>query len=218
MALALFDLDETLLRGDSASLWLEYLVEQGLAPADMLAREQAMMNLYHQGKMDMHAYMAFTLAPLAGKARAWVDGHCQHFCEQWLLPRLYREGLERIAWHQRRGDTLVLISASGEHIVAPVARALGMDHCIAIELDMVDGRLTGETRGVLSFRQGKVARLRECFGEASVGSFAYSDSINDLPLLEWAEFPHATNPAKALRELAQARHWPVLEWDKPRLE
>lgn len=213
MALALFDLDETLLRGDSASLWLEYLVEQELAPADMIAREQAMMNLYHQGKLDMHDYMAFTLTPLAGKSRDWVDGHCQRFCEQWLLPRLYPQGLERIDWHRGRGDSLVLISASGEHLVAPMARHLGMEHCIAINLDECDGRLTGQIRGVLSFREGKVARLRERFGEAaSTGSFAYSDSMNDLPMLEWATFPHATNPAKALRELARARHWPVLEW------
>ena len=84
MALALFDLDETLIAGDSASLWLEYMVTQELAPADMIAEEQAMMSLYHQGKMDMHQYMAFTLQPLAGKTRQWLDSLCHHFAEQVL--------------------------------------------------------------------------------------------------------------------------------------
>ena len=88
MALALFDLDETLIAGDSASLWLEYMVAGELAPAGMVAEEQAMMSLYHQGKMDMHQYMAFTLQPLAGKTRQWLDSLCTRFAEQVLRERL----------------------------------------------------------------------------------------------------------------------------------
>jgi HAD superfamily phosphoserine phosphatase-like hydrolase len=139
MALALFDLDETLIAGDSASLWLEYMVAQELAPAGMVAEEQAMMSLYHQGKMDMHQYMAFTLQPLAGKSRQWLSQQCHHFAEQVLRERLYPEGLARIEWHRERGDELVLISASGEHLVAPMAQMLGMDHCVAILLDEEEG-------------------------------------------------------------------------------
>ncbi|MBP8281195.1 MAG: HAD family hydrolase, partial [Aeromonas sp.] len=159
MALALFDLDETLIAGDSASLWLEYMVAEELAPEDMVAEEQAMMSLYHQGKMDMHQYMAFTLQPLAGKSRQWLSQQCHHFAEQVLRERLYPEGLARIEWHRDRGDDLVLISASGEHLVAPMAKMLGMDHCVAILLDEEEGMLTGQTRGTLSFREGKVARI-----------------------------------------------------------
>ena len=88
MALALFDLDETLIAGDSASLWLEYMVAQELAPAGMVAEEQGMMSLYHQGKMDMHQYMAFTLQPLVGKSRQWLSQQCHHFAEQVLRERL----------------------------------------------------------------------------------------------------------------------------------
>ncbi|MGL5484133.1 MAG: HAD family hydrolase, partial [Aeromonas veronii] len=88
MALALFDLDETLIAGDSASLWLEYMVAEALAPAGMIAEEQAMMSLYHQGKMDMHQYMAFTLQPLAGKTRQWLDSLCTRFAERVLRERL----------------------------------------------------------------------------------------------------------------------------------
>ncbi|MEZ6962035.1 MULTISPECIES: HAD family hydrolase [unclassified Aeromonas] len=217
MALALFDLDETLIAGDSASLWLEYMVAEGLAPAEMIAEEQAMMSLYHQGKMDMHQYMAFTLRPLAGKSRQWLAQQCHHFAEQVLRERLYPEGLARIEWHRKRGDTLVLISASGEHLVAPMAQMLGMDHCVAILLDEEAGMLTGQTRGTLSFREGKVARINQLFAGVDnpwLGSFGYSDSHNDLPLLRAVDHPHAVNPAPALRQLADELGWPTLAWQR----
>ena len=215
MALALFDLDETLIAGDSASLWLEYMVAQELAPADMIAEEQAMMSLYHQGKMDMHQYMAFTLRPLAGKSRQWLGQQCQHFAEQVLRARIYPEGLARIEWHRERGDELVLISASGEHLVAPMAQMLGMDHCVAILLDEEEGMLTGQTRGTLSFREGKVARINQLFaGDDNLWqeSHGYSDSHNDLPLLRAVTHPHAVNPAPGLRQVAAEHDWPTLDW------
>ncbi|MGY4003567.1 HAD family hydrolase [Aeromonas sanarellii] len=215
MALALFDLDETLIAGDSASLWLEYMVAEELAPASMIAEEQAMMSLYHQGKMDMHQYMAFTLQPLAGRSRQWLDQQCHHFAEQVLRERLYPEGLARIEWHRERGDELVLISASGEHLVAPMAKMLGMDHCVAILLDEESGMLTGQTRGTLSFREGKVARINQLFAGRDnpwQGSFGYSDSHNDLPMLRAVSHPHAVNPAPALRHCASELGWPLLHW------
>ncbi|WP_421211805.1 HAD family hydrolase [Aeromonas enteropelogenes] len=217
MALALFDLDETLIAGDSASLWLEYMVTEELAPAGMIAEEQAMMSLYHQGKMDMHQYMAFTLQPLAGKSRQWLDPLCARFAEQVLRERIYPEGVERIEWHRKRGDELVLISASGEHLVAPMAQMLGMDHCVAILLDEEAGMLTGQTRGTLSFREGKVARINQLFAGVDtpwLGSFGYSDSHNDLPLLRAVDHPHAVNPAPALRQLADELGWPTLAWQR----
>ena len=215
MALALFDLDETLIAGDSASLWLEHMVAQELAPAAMVAEEQAMMSLYHQGKMDMHQYMAFTLQPLVGKSRHWLDQQCQHFAERVLRERIYPEGLARIEWHRKRGDELVLISASGEHLVAPMARMLGMDHCVAILLEEQQGMLTGQTRGTLSFREGKVARIEQLFaGQAGLWqeSHGYSDSHNDLPLLRAVAHPHAVYPAPSLRQVAEALSWPTLSW------
>ncbi|HEA3090517.1 TPA: HAD family hydrolase [Aeromonas salmonicida] len=215
MALALFDLDETLIAGDSASLWLEYMVAQELAPAGMIAEEQAMMSLYHQGKMDMQEYMAFTLQPLVGKSRQWLSQQCQHFAEQVLRERIYPQGLARIEWHRQRGDTLVLISASGEHLVAPMAQMLGMDHCVAILLDEEEGRLTGQTRGTLSFQEGKVVRINQLFATDAAPwheSFGYSDSHNDLPLLKAVAHPHAVNPAPGLRQVAAEHDWPTLDW------
>jgi HAD superfamily hydrolase (TIGR01490 family) len=183
----------------------------------MIAEEQAMMSLYHQGKMDMHQYMAFTLQPLAGKTRQWLDSLCARFAEQVLRERLYPEGLARIEWHRERGDDLVLISASGEHLVAPMAKMLGMDHCVAILLDEEEGMLTGQTRGTLSFREGKVARINQLFAGRDhlwQGSFGYSDSHNDLPMLRAVSHPHAVNPAPALRQQAGELGWPVWEWQR----
>lgn len=174
-----------------------------------------MMSLYHQGKMDMHQYMAFTLRPLAGKSRQWLGQQCQHFAEQVLRARIYSEGLARIEWHRERGDELVLISASGEHLVAPMAQMLGMDHCVAILLDEEEGMLTGQTRGTLSFREGKVARINQLFaGDDNLWqeSHGYSDSHNDLPLLRAVTHPHAVNPAPGLRQVAVEQAWPTLDW------
>lgn len=217
MALALFDLDETLIDGDSASLWLAYMVAGELAPASMIAEEQALMSLYHQGMLDMHQYMVFTLQPLAGKSRQWLDQLAHHFAERVLRERLYPEGVARIDWHRKRGDELVLISASGEHLVAPMAKMLGMDHCVAIRLDEEEGMLTGQTRGTLSFREGKVARINQLFAGCDhlwQGSFGYSDSQNDLPMLRAVTHPHAVNPAPALRQQAETLGWPVLAWQR----
>ncbi|PJG60447.1 HAD family hydrolase [Aeromonas cavernicola] len=215
MTLALFDLDDTLIAGDSASLWLQFMVAQGLAPASMIADEQAMMARYHEGSLNMHQYMAFTLQPLVGKSRQWLDEMSAVFAEQVLCERLYPEGLARIQWHRERGDELVLISASGEHLVAPMAKMLGMDHCIAILLDQVEGKLTGQTQGILSFREGKVARINQQFaGKPNLwrGSFGYSDSHNDLPMLQAVTHPHAVNPAPVLRQQANEQGWPIWEW------
>jgi HAD superfamily hydrolase (TIGR01490 family) len=218
MALALFDLDDTLIAGDSASLWLQFMVTQGLAPASMIADEQAMMVRYHAGSLDMHQYMVFTLQPLVGKSRQWLDEMSAVFAEQVLRDRIYPDGLARIQWHRERGDELVLISASGEHLVAPMAKMLGMDHCIAILLEQVEGTLTGHTDSTLSFREGKVARINQQFAERPnlwLGSSGYSDSHNDLPMLQAVTHPYAVNPAPALRQQADELGWPIWEWQLP---
>ena len=221
MALALFDLDDTLLDGDSASLWFEYMVAHKLAPASMLAEEEAMMQRYYNGELAMEEYMAFTLRPLAGKPCTPIDDHCRRFAQDVAAPRLYQEGVARLAWHREQGDTIVLISASGEHIVQPIAEMLQIppSHVLAIELEQQQGCYTGRTRGVLSFREGKVTRLRQWQQQqacSQAARYGYSDSINDLPLLEHVAEPHVVNPAEHLLLEASRRQWPVLRWQTRR--
>ncbi|MCD8548255.1 MAG: HAD-IB family hydrolase [Aeromonadaceae bacterium] len=216
MALALFDLDDTLLEGDTASLWFEHMVALGWADLAMARQEQALMARYYAGSLAMEEYMAFTLSPLADRSQAEVAAEVDLCIKRRILPRLYPAALTCLSRHQAQGDRVILISASGEHIVRPVARHLGVSEVLAIELECIDGRYTGRTQGVLSFQAGKVTRLRQHLGAAleRSGSHGYSDSINDLPLLELVEHAHVVNPAERLAGLAQARGWQTLRWQR----
>lgn len=215
MILAIFDLDETLIAGDSASLWLEFMVRRKLANADILREEQELMSAYYQGGMDMSAYMALTLAPI----RYWQPQDLiplvEEFVHQDIVPRVYPEARERLAWHQAQGHTVVIVSATGEHLVTPIARALGVEHAIGILLDHNEGGYTGRTRGVYSYQEGKLARLHDWLhAQRLVPSlrYAYSDSLNDFPLLEYADHASVVNGDQHLCAIAQQRGWELLDW------
>ena len=215
MPLAIFDLDDTLLDGDSSSLFLRHLVKHGLAPADMLPREAAMMQDYYAGKLEMEDYMTFTLQPLRGRAvdevAHWVDG----YVHDTLLPRIFPAARATLAAQRAAGRRLLVISATGVHVVAPLARALGIADVLAIDLETQDGRYTGRTSGTLTYRHGKVERLQAwsaAEAEDLHDSVGYSDSINDVPLLEAVASAHVVNPAPALARLAAERGWRRLEW------
>ncbi|AOI60907.1 HAD family hydrolase [Burkholderia diffusa] len=215
MALAIFDMDDTLIDGDSSNLWLRFQVEHGLAPFDMLPHEAALLRDYHAGTLAMEDYMDYTLAPLQGIAcdvvGAWID----RFIEAVIVPRVFPDAWRRLALHRERGDRLLVISASGEHLVGPIARRLGVADVIAIRLETTGDVYSGRTCGVLSYREGKVTRLREWLaqhGESLDGSHGYSDSLNDMPLLQSVRHAHVVNPNDALRNEAIRRQWVELNW------
>ncbi len=214
MALALFDLDDTLLDGDTASLWFEHMVDRGWADAAMARQEQALMARYYAGTLAMEEYMAFTLSPLAERSLAEVAAEVALCLQERIVPRLYPEAQALLQHYRTRGDRIIIVSASGEHIVRPVARHLGVSEVLAIELEQVADRYTGRTQGVLTYQGGKVTRLRQWLGEELdlLDSHGYSDSINDLPLLELVEFAHVVNPGERLAKLALARGWEALLW------
>lgn len=215
MTLAIFDLDDTLIAGDSASLWLEFLVAEGLAPSGMLDRERDMMDAYRQGKLRMEDYMRFTLQPLAGKATDEVGGWADRYVDRVIAPIIYPQARERIEEHQADGHRCVVVSATAEHIVSRIARRLGIGESLAIQLGVDDGRYTGETTGTLTYQAGKVVRLREWLdatGETLDGSHGYSDSVNDIPLLELVETAFTVNADARLAEHAGTRKWRSLHW------
>lgn len=217
MPLALFDLDDTLLDGDSSSLFLHHLVAHGLADAQMLPREAAMMEAYHAGRLDMDDYMAFTLQPIRGCSVEAVHAQVEDYVRQTLLPRVFPEARARLEACRAAGYRLVVISATGAHVVGPMAAALGIGDSLAIELETVAGRYTGRTTGTLTFREGKVVRLgawAAAQGETLDNSLGFSDSINDLPLLEAVSQAHVVNPGEALARIADARGWPRLDWPR----
>lgn len=216
MKLAIFDLDETLVAGDTASLWLEFLVRRKLAPAEVLEQERNLMAAYYQGRMDMDAYMALTLAPIRHWQQQDLAPVVDEFIQQDVVPLIYPEARARLAWHRSQGHEIVIISATGEHLVKPIARRLGVSHAIGIMLERCDGVYTGRPRGVYSYQEGKLVRLQEWLEQQAlspVHSYGYSDSLNDLPLLEFVDTPFAINPGDHLARLARERHWTCLEWE-----
>ncbi|OIN06601.1 HAD family hydrolase [Oceanisphaera psychrotolerans] len=217
MNLAIFDLDDTLIDGDSASLWLAFMVERRLAPADLLRQEHQLMLDYHQGCMDMDAYMALTLAPLRHWQPADLAPLVHEFVEQEILPVVYPKARERLAWHRSQGHEVVIVSATGEHLVLPIARALGVEAAIGIQLECHESGFSGRTRGVYSFREGKLTRLRHWLTERQLTptlSYGYSDSMNDLPLLEYVDRAAVINGSETLSRLATERGWEQLRWHR----
>ncbi|WP_215777872.1 HAD family phosphatase [Paludibacterium sp. B53371] len=215
MSLAIFDLDDTLVDGDSSSMFLQYLVDAGLAAADMLAREAAMMADYRAGQLGMEDYMLFTMQPLQGKSVQEVATWTADYIQQRILPRLFPQALAALADYRAVGRRIVIISATGDHIVQPIARALGVDDALAIQLETREGCYTGRTRGTLTYQHGKVSRLHDWLaeqGETLADSHGYSDSINDVPLLEAVSQAHVVNPDARLAAVAAERHWPQLAW------
>ncbi|MGR7921881.1 hydrolase [Zobellella denitrificans] len=215
MTLAIFDLDETLIAGDSASLWLEFLVRRKLAPAAILEQERALMSAYYQGRMDMDAYMALTLSPIRHWQPADLTPLVEEFIEQDIAPLVYPEARDRLDWHRRLGHELLIISATGEHLVKPIAHSLGVNHAIGIRLECCDGIYNGRTRGVYSYQEGKITRLQEWLAErqfAPALTYGYSDSLNDLPLLEYVDRPTVINGGDHLARLAAERGWGNLRW------
>lgn len=216
MALAIFDLDETLIHGDCASLWSEHMVRLGWVDGEsFLRRDREMMEAYNKGEMAMEDYMAFSLEPVAGRTLEELA----HLVEQWvedvIEPIIFGDACHCIAEHRKQGDRVLIISASGTHLVGPIAARLGVDEYLAIELEAINGVYTGNTHGVLTYREGKVTRLLEWLDQEQENledaSF-YSDSRNDLPLLLKVDHPKAVNPDPVLRAHAEQHGWPILAW------
>lgn len=216
MALAIFDLDDTLIDGDCATLWSHELVNLGWVDGDsFLAHEQILMQQYAAGTLAMEDYMAYTLAPLVGRSAEEVAHVVEPFVENVIEPLIYSDAMRCLAAHRAAGDRLLIISASSHFLVSAIGERLGVEEVLAINLELQHGFYTGRTQGTLTYREGKITRLKQWLGETGEsmeGASFYSDSRNDLPLLSLVDHPHAVNPDPLLREQAQARGWPVLDW------
>ncbi len=216
MALAIFDLDETLIHGDCASLWSEHMARLGWVDGEtFLRRDHALMESYGKGELAMEDYMAFSLEPIAGRTLEEVAHLVEPWVEEVIEPIIFGDACRCIAEHRKRGDRVLIISASGVHLVGPIAARLGVDEYLAIDLDAHNGVYTGRTHGVLTYREGKITRLLAWLDQEQEnleGASFYSDSRNDLPLLLKVDHPCAVNPDPVLREHAQAHGWPILSW------
>ncbi|PAU66109.1 HAD family hydrolase [Pseudomonas sp. PIC25] len=216
MPLAIFDLDETLIDGDCASLWSREMARLGWVDEESFLRKDAeLMAEYAFGKLAMEDYMAFSLAPLVGRSREEVDYVVAPFVEEVIEPLIFSDAMRCVAAHRAAGDRILIVSASAEFLVGAIAERLGVDEVLAIDVEEQHDFLTGRTQGVLTYRDGKVQRLEAWLaeqGESLDGAHFYSDSRNDLPLLTRVDFPHVVNPDPVLREHAERAGWPILDW------
>lgn len=216
MALAIFDLDETLIHGDCATLWSQQMGRLGwVDPQSFLKRNNELMNAYSQGELKMEEYMDFSLEPLISRTPEEVEHLVGPWVEDFIEPIIFSEATKTVAAHRQAGDRILIISASGVHLVKPIAERLGIDEVLGIELEVARGVYTGKTVGTLTYREGKITRLLEWLDQEEEnleGASFYSDSRNDLPLLCKVDHPHAVNPDPVLREHAEKAGWPIHHW------
>ncbi len=213
MSLALFDLDNTLLAGDSDYLWGCFLVEKGLVDKELY--EEANERFYRQyaeGELDIHEFLKFALTPLAKLDADLLASLQQEFVQAKIQPIMNQAGKDLIAKHRHDGDHPVIITATNSFVTGPIAEAFGVPDLIATEPEKVSGRYTGEVDGTPCFQEGKIERLRAWLQISKMdldGSWFYSDSHNDLPLLEEVTHPVAVDPDEQLRQIANERGWPI---------
>ncbi|MCW8829938.1 MAG: HAD-IB family hydrolase [Gammaproteobacteria bacterium] len=212
MALALFDLDNTLLAGDSDYLWGCFLSDRGLVDKELY--EQANLRFYEQykqGTLDIHEFLNFALTPLAENDFDRLQAFHVEFMES-IHEIMTEAGQARINQHREQGDYIVIITATNSFVTGPIAEAFGVDHLIATEPEIVDGQYTGKVAGTPCFQAGKITKLNEWLeqtGKNLEGSYFYSDSHNDLPLLEQVTHPIAVDPDEQLKAIAQERGWKI---------
>ncbi|HWK82094.1 MAG TPA: HAD family hydrolase [Caldimonas sp.] len=218
MNLALFDLDLTLLPIDSDHAWGEFVIALGWADAARFRRgNDAFYAQYRQGSLDIDAYIAFATTPLRERTASELDEARARFMREVIEPALRREAQELVESHRERGDRLAIVTSTNDFITAPIAAAFGIDALIATGLERdAAGAITGRIAGVPAFREGKAVRVGQWLAESGSGwsdferISVYSDSLNDLPLLERATDPVATNPSPELEALAEARRWRIV--------
>lgn len=214
MSLAIFDLDHTLLAGDSDYEWGRFLIEQHLVDGESYERENdRYYEAYKEGTLDIHEFLRFALKPLAAHRRAELERWRAMYMTNKALPLITRAARELVERHRSAGDTLLIVTATNRFVTEPIAHEFGIDHLLATEPEMRDGEFTGGVAGTPCFREGKVIRLRQWLQEhnqALDGAWFYSDSHNDLPLLNLVDHPVAANPDEILARIAARNGWPVI--------
>jgi HAD superfamily hydrolase (TIGR01490 family) len=217
MNLALFDLDNTLLAGDSDYQWGQFLIEEGvLDGATHTERNDQFYQDYKDGKLDIMAFLEFQLKPLATHPRSQLDAWHERYMARKVRPMMTDKARALIEQHRSAGDLMVVITATNSFVTGPIAREYGVEHLIATDPEQLNGEFTGRVFGTPSFQQGKVTRLIEWLSARgqSLQDFAeswfYSDSHNDLPLMKVVSRPVAVDADPQLTEFAKANNWPLM--------
>ncbi len=214
--LAIFDMDETLITNDLSVLWHQFLVEElKLAGAEFLEQDKIKMTSYYRGEMDLADYMAFSLSPLEGYTAEYIDAMADQYVESTASQFIFPQAQELLSALKLKGVTCMIISASATFLVKAMARYLGIPYAEGVNLAVEGGYYTGDIEGVPSYQDGKVIRLEQWVAskeEMYSPIHFYSDSINDLPLLNVVDYPVVVNGCALLSVEAEKKGWPQLTW------
>ena len=215
-SLALFDLDNTLLAGDSDHAWGEFLITKKLVDeASHRKTNDEYYNDYRAGKLDVHAYVRFTITPILSLSPEERSDLHREFMDTFIQPMVLDKAQKLINSHKQAGDYCIIITATNEYVTGPIAKIFNVHHLLATELEIDCGQFTGEILGIPCFREGKFERLKLWISSQTesydlTASMFYSDSINDLPLLEKVTQAIAVDPDESLRQIAQTRNWEII--------
>ena len=216
MSLAIFDLDNTLIGGDSDFLWGEFLGEEGVVDANAYRKKnEYFYQQYDLGTLDIYAWLDFCLEPLSRYSMTELQEFHHRFMIQKIEPIMLDKAQNCINQHKERGNTVLVMTASNSFVTAPIAKKYGINQMLATEPEIKAGRYTGGVSGIPCFQSGKVDKLMPWLQkneETLTGSTFYSDSHNDLPLLELVDNPVAVNADKILTKIAEKKGWEVLNW------
>lgn len=214
MALAIFDLDNTLLNGDSDHSWNDFLADHGYIDAALCKQiNDKFYNDYLSGNFDIHAYLSFSLEFLIGKSKADLAPLHALFMQERVKPMMQAKAQALVEKHRQAGDTLLIITATNRFVTEPIAKAHGIEHLIASEPEYLNGHYTGKVVGTPSFHAGKITRLHEWLAANPIdlsGSYFYSDSHNDIPLLQLVEHPFVVDGDDTLIATGNAHDWAII--------
>ncbi len=217
MNLALFDLDNTLLTSDSDFEWAQFLIEQRVLDREVYeARNLEFYEQYKAGTLDIHKFLDFQLKPLSRHSRIQLDVWHNEFMAKIILPLIAPGAHELINKHMLEGDLCIIITATNRFVTAPIAKALGVNNLIATEPEQKNGEFTGQVSGTPCFREGKITRLENWLDKHNLTwlsfleSWFYSDSLNDMPLLNKVTRPVAVDPDTTLKSYAEKKSWPII--------
>ena len=213
--LAIFDLDNTLLNGDSDHAWGEFLCRKGVVDAEEYRKaNDYFYEQYKSGSMNIFEFLEFALRPLAANSNETLAEWHAEFMQEVIQPMMLPKAAALLQKHRDAGEHLMIITATNRFVTGPIAARLNVPVIIATEPEQIDGNYTGQVTDIPCFHEGKVVRLNRWLKENSEsldGSYFYSDSINDLPLLEGVTHPVAVNPDERLSAIATERNWPILD-------
>ena len=215
VTLAIFDLDNTLIAGDSDKAWGEFLFEKNIVSHDYLKKSNHFYKLYAEKQLDLNEYLEFSLTILKQYDKKFLYSLREEFIQVKIKPMVLKQAIEIINYHKQQEHILLIITATNKFITEPIAKLFNIKNLIAVELETTNNSYTGKIKGIPSFQEGKITRLQQWLQSnnlASKYSYFYSDSINDLPLLQAVNKPIVVNPDPRLLSHAKRNNWQQMDW------